>query len=139
MTYATQQDLIDRYGIDEVVTLADRDGNGVMDPSTVARALADVDAEIDSYLSIRYAVPITPTPHVLKRVSVDMAMYRLSLAHQVTEERETRYRDAVALLRALGSGKASLGIATDDDQPEAAGESTAAAWSTPRRVRPARS
>ena len=54
MTYATRDELQERFGLDELTQLTDRMGAGVPDDNLVARALSDADAEIDGYLAVRY-------------------------------------------------------------------------------------
>lgn len=111
--YATAQDLESRLGgVDELAALADRNGDGLADAALVARALADADAEIDSYLAGRYALPLAVVPPVLSRLACDVAVYRLAseAGSGLTEERRTRYEDAVAWLRRAADGQVSLGL-----------------------------
>lgn len=58
MTYATQQQLIDRYGAALLIALTSRDDDPVptIDAAAVGRALNGADALIDDYLAGRYAV-----------------------------------------------------------------------------------
>ncbi|PTW61426.1 phage gp36-like protein [Breoghania corrubedonensis] len=79
MTYATQQDLIDRFGADELIQLTDRLSvpPAAIDADVVARALSDADALIDSYLRKRYALPLDPAPPVLVKIASDLARYNL--------------------------------------------------------------
>ncbi|WP_027366938.1 gp436 family protein [Desulfocurvibacter africanus] len=112
MSYASQQDIVDRYGEEALVLLADRDNDGVADPDVIAQTLADADAEIDAYLAARYQLPLATVPAVLKRLAVDIVVYRLAAdAGTGTEERRQRYEDAVDLLKRISTGQASLGLA----------------------------
>ncbi|KAB7624325.1 gp436 family protein [Alkalilimnicola sp. S0819] len=109
--YATEQDIIDRYGEEALVLAADRDGDGQADAGVVDRALADATAEVDTYLAARYALPLASTPAVLTRLTVDIAVYRLSPAADAgTDERRQRYEDATALLSRIARGGVSLGL-----------------------------
>lgn len=108
MAYATQQDIIDRVGLDALTAVADRDGSGAAETEAVDAALDDASADIDSYVAVRYPLPLTSTPATLKRVCVDIAMYHLS-GNRTTEEVERRYNNALAWLRDLAAGRASLG------------------------------
>lgn len=112
MTYATQQDLIDRFGEEELIQLTDRAGLGAVESIAVARALADAEAEIDSYLVVRYAVPVAPAPAMLVRVACDVARYRL-YANAPTQPVRVAYEDAVKFLRDVAAGKASLGAGAE--------------------------
>lgn len=113
MPYATQVDIIERYGEDVLYALADRNRDGTLDEEAISRALVDATAEIDSYLASRYPLPLSATPKIVVILCVDIALYRLSPDH-VTEERRKRYEDAVKMLRLISDGKVSLGIETQD-------------------------
>lgn len=138
MPYVSAQDLIDRIGEDAVYVLADRDRDGALDTATIDEAAADAAAEIDAYLSTRYDVPLAPVPRVIKRLAVDMAIYRLAdAAGGYTEERRKRYEDAIALLRRIASGEVGLGIppagdGADDKQVDVVGDQIAAESNPPR-------
>lgn len=110
MAYATAQELIDRVGEDALYGVADRDADGLIDTPTVERALDDASAEIDSYLAVRYPLPLATVPAALMRTCCDLALYHLS-GNRTTEEVEKRYRNAIAWLRDLSAGRASLGAA----------------------------
>lgn len=110
MPYATAQDCIDRYGQDLLLILADRNGDGTVDSDVLDRALEDADSEIDGYLGSRYDLPLPSPPPILKRLAVDLALYRLSSeADQLTEERRTRYTDATKFLMSIAKGEITLG------------------------------
>jgi len=108
MPYATQQDLVDRYGATEIAQLTDPAAGAVIDPVLVARAIVDATAEIDGYLSIRYALPLPSSPQLLVRLCCDIARYML-FDVRAPEAVNDRYRAAVTTLRALASGAAKLG------------------------------
>lgn len=108
MTYAAQQDLIDRFGETEVLQLSDHENTGDIDADVVARALGDADALIDSYLATKYTVPLSPVPDLVKQMACDIArylLYRDSSPDLVT----ARYNAAVTSLKALAAGTATLG------------------------------
>lgn len=117
MTYATQQNLIDRFGEDELIQLTDRGNLGVIDATVVSRALADADARINGYLAVRYSLPLSaPLPTELERLACDIARYAL-YEDRVTEIVEKRYQDAIALLRDVSAGRAELGLDSTDNKP----------------------
>ena len=110
MGYAVQQDLVDRFGDAELKQLTDRVNGTTIDAAVVAAALADADAEVDSYLITRYTLPLTAVPDVLKLTACNIARYRL-YASQSVEASETvrnNYKDAVAWLRDVAAGRANL-------------------------------
>jgi phage gp36-like protein len=108
MAYATQSDITDLYGLNALY-VADRDGDGVADAAAVDRALASASAEIDSYLLVRYTLPLPDVPQILVQACVDIAVYRLALSHDVlSEEHRRRYEDATAHLKRIARGEAAL-------------------------------
>lgn len=117
MTYATQQNMIDRFGEDELIQRTDRAGLGVIDATVINRALGDADATINGYLAARYTLPLAnPVPEILERLACDIARYAL-FDDQVIETVEKRYKDAIAYLRDVSTGKAELGLSDTSNKP----------------------
>lgn len=115
MAYATQADIADLYGPDALY-VADRDGDGVADAVAVTRALSSAKDEIDSYLGVRYRLPLAAVPGILRQYAVDIALYRLALSREVlSEEHRTRYDDALAALKRIAEGKAILVLPADPE------------------------
>jgi phage gp36-like protein len=79
----------------------------VIDTVVLGRALADADAEIDSYLAARYTLPLGSTPGVLTRLAADMTRYRL-YDDGMPETVRQRYEDAVSLLKRMAKGEGLL-------------------------------
>lgn len=129
MTYATQQNLVDRFGSEELLALADRDGDDAVDTAVVDAALADADALIDSYIGRRYTLPLASTPARLVTVAATIARYELA-ADRPTEQMRQDYDDAVAWLRDVAAGRAELQI--EGDEPT--GEAVTIKTSGPERV-----
>lgn len=130
MTYATQQDLIDRYGQTELAQLTDPTAGATINTTTVARALADADAEINSYVGVRYTLPLPSTPVVILRVACDIARYNL-WDNAAPDAVATRYKNAIALLKLLATGDTTLPDLPTTVQP-AAGSVTVKASSRDR-------
>lgn len=103
MTYATQTDLIERFGELELAQRTNRVDRATIDTVVLGRALADADAEIDSYLATRYTLPLSSTPPVVNRLACDITRYRL-FDDGVPETVRVRYQDAVSVLKRLASG-----------------------------------
>lgn len=122
MDYATQQDLIDRFGTEELIELTDRADPpaGAIDATVVARALADAGDAIDSYIARRYDLPLPSTPGRLTRIACDLARYFLH-ADDPTEAVETAYKDAIQFLRDVADGRAVLDIAGAEPAASSAG------------------
>jgi phage gp36-like protein len=91
MAYCAQADLEEQISPAELIELTDDAGAGAVDATVVARAVADADAEIDSYCGALY------TLHT-----------RRSFA-KAPEERQKRYDNAIRFLRDVSKGLISLG------------------------------
>lgn len=122
MTYATQADLQAAFGDDEIIQLTDRatPPTGEIDAAVVTRVLEAADAEIDSYLASRYALPLGSTPNILRDCAADLARYRLH-DRGAPEIVEANYKARIAWLRDVAAGRASLGAATETLTPASAG------------------
>ena len=107
MTYATQTDLEDAFGVAEILQLTDRDQDGIVDGAVLAAALARADAVIDSFLGGRYTVPITPTPTVILGVAADLARYYL-YDDAVPEQVRAAYDDALRWLQQAARGEVQV-------------------------------
>lgn len=111
MSYAAQTDMVSRFGNDEVVALTDRSMAGVIDATVLGDALDAAAAQIDTYLSGRYALPLQIVPKYLVTVCCDIARYQLCVGGtRGTEEIETRNKDAIRFLELAASGKVTLGV-----------------------------
>lgn len=111
MSYATRDNMISRFGADEVIKLTDPNHFGVIDDAVLNVALADADAEIDPYLAPCNKLPLTSVPKVITRLACDIARYHLcSSGVTETEEVRNRYKDAVRFLEHVASGKIGLGL-----------------------------
>lgn len=125
MPYSTQSDLLEQLEENVLIQLTDDSGSGEVDVSAVDRAIADADAEIDSYCGTRYTVPFSPVPVMIRKLSVDIAIYNLfsRRALDVADERQQRYDNAIRFLRDLAKGLISLGADApaepDDSLPQA--------------------
>lgn len=111
MAYATKQDLIDRFGLAELVQLTDRTNRPatMADDDVIARALDDATATADTYLASRAQVPLAPVPPVLVKAVADIARYYLhGRAAEKDGEVERAYKEAMALLRDAAAGRAIL-------------------------------
>ena len=113
MSYCTQADIVRRIGTDDLVKLSDYDGDGSPDAAVVTQAIEDAQGDIDSYLETKFAVPVTPTPDVLRKHCVTMAIYYLQLGRDsVTEHYRKAYEDILKWLKDVVAGTATLGSGT---------------------------
>ena len=102
MLYAARIDLEARFSTDEVTVLEQTVGAG-----GVERALQDAAEEADSYVAVRYTVPLPSVPAPLKVAVCDIARFRL-YKDRPTEEVKYRYEQAIKWLKALARGEATL-------------------------------
>lgn len=117
MTYCSQQNLVDRYGTDMLVSLTDRalPPANTIDAAVVARALADTDALINGYLQGRYQLPLAATPELLTDIAQAVAIYKLHRG--LTDDKVKRdYDDALKQLREIASGAIRLNVAGVEPQ-----------------------
>ncbi|MGH6879283.1 gp436 family protein [Hypericibacter sp.] len=113
MTYAVKQDLIDRFGLVELVQLTDRTNvpQTTVDDTVVGRALADADQTIDGYLqSAGLQLPLAPVPALLVRLACDIARYFLH-KDGPTDVVRKNYEDALKMLRDIANGTIQLQVA----------------------------
>jgi phage gp36-like protein len=121
MSYATLQQLIDRYGQDVIVQVTDRatPPAGAIDQDVVDRALADTAALIDGYLAGRYQLPLATTPSLVIDLALQIAIYKL---HRFAPDEKIKadYDAAMKMLRELAQGIVRLDVA--GIEPESAGK-----------------
>lgn len=106
MAYCTITDMQTRFGASELIMLTNPGGVSVT-TAVADSAINAADAEIDSYLGGRYAVPVAVTPVILRDCSMDIARYRLydEVAHEVCRK---NYEDRVSWLKMVARGEIML-------------------------------
>lgn len=107
MSYCTRQNLIDRFGEQELIQLTDRDIVGVINDTVLNQAISDADAEINGYLTA-YPLPLATIPANLVRIACDVTRYYLYDV-TVTEQVKDRYDSAIKYLMQVAKGLISLG------------------------------
>lgn len=112
MTYATQADLIARYGQQLIVDLTDRGetATGVIDSTVVASALSAADAMIDGFLQGTYALPLAVVPPLVSDLACAIAIWRLHTGLP-GEKIKADYDDARRTLEQISKGMVKLSIA----------------------------
>lgn len=112
MTYATLDQLKDRFGEKLLIKLTDRSqpASGAIDQAVIDRALADTDALIDGHLAERYALPLASVPALVTDTALAIAVYKLH-RNTVSDKIKDDYGDALKLLRDLTAGKVRLDVA----------------------------
>ncbi len=115
MVYCTLQNLIDRFGEAELLSLTDISGNGIVDVTVVNIAIDDASVLVDSYIPLDTDKVLNAQN--LTRVCADIARYYL-YDHDVLDVVEQRYKDAIKWLEMVSKGvillaKSSIAIAED--------------------------
>ena len=115
MSYCTVDDLIARYGEQELVELTGQ-GQGAIGIAKAQQAIADASALIDSYLGGRYDLPLSAVPQALTRISADIARYHL-YDNIVPEVVQNNYDNALSFLKSVAKGEVRLGLSQDNQSP----------------------
>lgn len=111
MSYATIPELIARMGVKLYELLNVADGADISANAPLLSAIADANAEVDSYLAGQYALPLPTVPAQLVGYACDIARYKLIAATRIdilTEADQSAFRDAVRYLRDISKGEARL-------------------------------
>ena len=109
MLYASQQEMVDRFGEQELIELTDRANTGAIDAAVIGKVLLDANAEIDSYLQGNFSLPLVTVPPRLIEIAADLARYKLYGA-RTTDQVRNRYTDSIKYLQQLVLGNVSLGL-----------------------------
>ena len=127
MAYATQDDLVPvRLTLDELVQLTDDStsdvdpGAGQVNTAIVDAIMAEASGRVDGYCRQRYQTPLQPS-EIVKGLTLDIAEFLLFTRRRTTKTSETvrqRYEDAIAFLKDIAAGKASLDQPANAAQPQ---------------------
>lgn len=136
--YAANTDMVARFSLATMSQLLPVAGSN---PPTFDTARADVilgqvSNFMDSYIGVQYILPlnITPTPPQLVDCACDIAYYRMYSARPQnwTQDSRDRYDDALAYLKDIAAGRATLGTTVAQDATLAA--KSEIGFSAPARV-----
>ena len=106
MAYSTQADLLNQIPEEYLIEVTDDAETGAVVAAVVTRAIEDADDEIDLYCRKYYTVPFTTVAAIIRKFSVDIAIYNLySRRRSVPEDRVTRYADAITKLEKIAAGE----------------------------------
>ena len=117
MGYCTVNELKDALGERELSALSNDDGTGTVDKAIVDAFIANASGVIDSYIGIRYALPLQRTHYILTRICLDITAYELYKRRGDASEgiRRTAYEDALLILEKIHAGTLLLNEATSQD------------------------
>lgn len=110
-TYLTGDEYVARFGEEETVRLTDQDRKQIVDKKRLEAALTDATDTAESYLGVRYPLPLTPVPPIVKGIVAALAREKLHSQRptpQVTAEGDR----ARTMLRDLSAGRMTLPDAT---------------------------
>jgi phage gp36-like protein len=111
--YCTQADIEAVIPEAELIQLTDDTVPPFMvDAAKISAAIAAAGELIDGYISSRYQLPLTNCPALVKRISVDLAVYEIFMRRKkraVPETVQKTYDNAMRLLNAIAGGKVTLG------------------------------
>lgn len=109
--YASQEDMINAFGEEEVIALTNLEDLGnAIDSTRLNAALDYAEGEIDSRLGARFTLPLLSVPLILRNKALDIARYQLEHG-KPREDVVRRYEDAIKWLDQVVAGKVSLGDA----------------------------
>ena len=129
MAYCTIEDIQGRITEDDLIRMTDEFGTGLPDTDKIADAIAEAEAEVDSYCAKRHTVPFqSPVPAMIVKVCKDIAVYNVYfLKNAASEKVSDRYQKAVSYLKDVAKGIVDLGgeaAPEIDDGGPAAGKSS---------------
>ncbi len=82
--------------------------------AALAEAIDHADGEIDAYLGARMDVPLETVPRIISNTSAKIAVYNLMRRRaSVPDHWQSEYKRCLDLLKAITSGKISLGLSED--------------------------
>ena len=114
--YATLADLTARAGEEEILQVADRDGDAVADADVVAAAIATAESEINGYIGARYRLPLAEVPELVKTWAVSIARYHLH-RDGAPEHVVRDWKSAMDGLRDVSRSLISLPVVGGEEQP----------------------
>lgn len=116
MAYLTPNDLTNFFPERELIELSNLDDAtaATIDAVRIENAIARASEEVDSYLGLRYKLPLEgEIPPVLQSKVADVVRYYLDI-YRTREDVVERYKDAIAWLGKLSKGQVTLGIDSND-------------------------
>lgn len=114
MAYSTEADILFRLSDNEIkeLVLDDSSEDAERQTAYVGRAIDDADAEIDGYLGQRFSVPLATVPNLIRKISVDLAIFNLYARRDkaLPDSRKAAYENSVKLLENTAKGLLSIGV-----------------------------
>ena len=119
MSYSTIEDLIKLIPREALIQLTDDENADAPVAARVEEAIRQADSEIDSYCAVKYETPFDPVPDIVKKCSVDIAVYNLysRRVEDIPPARSERYRNALRELEGIAKGTISIGMGAAVEPP----------------------
>lgn len=110
--YVDKAYMIGRFGEEALVELTDRalPFTGEIVDSALTPHIVSASGLIDTYITGRYRLPLSPVPEIVKDCCARIAYYYLC-GERYTDAVRKSYEDAVAMLRDISNGRAHLDAA----------------------------
>ncbi|MDO8282693.1 MAG: DUF1320 domain-containing protein [Thermodesulfovibrionia bacterium] len=120
MAYCNEDDIKKRIPEQVIIELTDDNSADEIDPVKVLDAIASAEGEINGYLRSRYTLPLLSIPDLIRKLSVDIAIYYLYArkVEEIPDTRRTMYKDAINTLQSIAAGRVVLDIVEEDDVPD---------------------
>lgn len=118
MPYASLVDLTERAGEQELLDVADRDNDGIVDPDVVEAALLHADNVANGFLAVRYRLPLAAVPDLLRTWCVAIARYFLH-RDNAPDNVVRDWKDATTSLEKMARGVIDLPVAEGEPDPVA--------------------
>lgn len=120
--YSTLNDIKSQLPEEVLIQLTDDNALGTVDEEKVNQAIANADAEIDGYCSVKYRVPLDPVPAIIKRISAHLTIYDLysRRVEVMPEVRAENRKSSIKHLENISRGIVKLGELAEVVQPQPA-------------------
>lgn len=121
MEYCTLDDIRKVIDAEIVKQLTDDERLDQINLARVQEAIAQADAEIDTWIGGRYPVPLSSVPTIIRKCSCSIAIMVLYRRRPMTVPGDVitdAYDDALHILKSLSRGEAALSL-SDGSAPEA--------------------
>ncbi len=111
MAYSTLDNIKKLLPETAIIQLTDDENTGSVNTPRVNEAIAQADAEIESYCGGKYNLPFSPVPDIIRKCSVDIAIYNLysRKVETIPETRAERYKNAIRQLGDIAKGIITVG------------------------------
>lgn len=112
--YVSASDYIDRFGREETIRLTDESRTGTIDEARLTAALRDATEEANAYLAVRYDLPLSAPPELVKAIVAALAREQLHRTRPTDSVTAAADR-ARTQLRDLSAGRMRLNLPAGEE------------------------